>query len=127
MPKEFSRAARIGDQIQRELAEIIRLELKDPRVTLVTITGVQVGSDLGLAQVYVSCLGSAEQREACMGGLNRGSGFLRRELGRRMKTRTVPQLRFVYDSSVERGSRLSRLIREAVESDAAHPHNEGES
>jgi len=114
MPKDFPRARRIADQIQRELSDIIRLELKDPRVGLVTITGVEVTRDNAHAKVFFTALGEPVQQEAASRALSRAAGFLRSELAKRMKLRTVPQLRFDYDVSVERGVRLSKLIDEAV-------------
>ncbi len=116
MPKEFSRTRRVADQVQRELAELIRDELKDPRVGMITINAVEVSRDLAHAKVYVTAMGVERPRES-VEALNHAAGFLRGELGRRMAIRTVPQLRFIYDESVERGARLSSLIDEAVASD----------
>jgi ribosome-binding factor A len=114
MPREFSRAARIGDQIQRDLSDLIRQEVKDPRVGPVTITAVEVNRDLSHAKVYISSLAEAASTEQSVETLQRASGFLRRQLSRTLKIRSVPQLEFLYDASVERGVRLSRLIDEAV-------------
>ena len=107
-----ARAARIADQIQRELAELIRLEVRDPRVGLITLTGVELSRDQSHAKVFFTVLGapSHEARE----GLQHAAGFLRSELARRLTTRKVPELHFEFDESVERGVRLSRLIDEAV-------------
>ncbi len=117
MPKEFSRSSRVAEQIQRELAELIQLELKDPRVGLVTLTGVDLTADYAHAKVYYTTLAEAGARQGIEAGLRRASGFLRRELGRRVRIHTLPELHFIYDASVERGDRLSRLIDEAVQSD----------
>lgn len=114
MAKNTSRAGRIADQIQRELAELIRGELKDPRVGLVTITDVEVSADYHHARVFVTTLMGDDAIESAMDGLNRASGFLRSRLAASLRTRTVPELHFEYDESVERGTRLSRLIDEAV-------------
>ena len=114
MPKDFPRGRRVADQIQRELSEIIRLELKDPRVGLVTITDVEVSQDNAHAKVFFTALGEPVQQEAAVRALNHATGFLRSELAQRLKLRTVPQLRFIYDISVERGMRLSELIDQAV-------------
>ena len=119
MPRDFSRTLRVAEQIQRELADLIRLEVKDPRVGMVTLTGVEVASDYGHAKVYFTLLGDAGQIVAAVEGLNRAAGFLRRELGRRIKLRTIPQLHFSHDESVERGMRLSSLIDAAVASDGS--------
>jgi len=114
MPKDFPRARRIADQIQRELSEIIRMEIKDPRVGMVTITDVEVTRDNEHAKVFFTVLGDPAQQEAASRALSHAAGFLRTELAQRLQLRTVPQLRFDYDVSVERGVRLSNLIDEAV-------------
>jgi ribosome-binding factor A len=107
-----ARGARIADQIQRELAELIRTEVRDPRVGLVTLTGVELSRDQSHAKVFFTVLGA--DGEEALEGLGRAAGFLRSELARRLTTRKVPELHFAYDESVERGVRLSRLIDEAV-------------
>ena len=109
-----ARGARIADQIQRSLAELIRLEVRDPRVGLVTLTGVELSRDQSHAKVFFTVLGSPAQAEDAAAGLARAAGFLRTELAHRLTTRKVPELHFEYDESVERGVRLSRLIDEAV-------------
>ncbi len=114
-----SRHARIADQIQRELAELVRLELRDPRVGLVTITGVELSRDQSHAKVFFTVLGAPSDEEHAQEGLQRAAGFLRSALAHRLTTRKVPELHFAYDESVERGVRLSRLIDEAVKPAAA--------
>lgn len=114
MPRDHSRTLRIAEQIQREIAELIRLELKDPRVGMVTLTDVEVSADYAHAKVFFTTLGTGDQIAAATAGLNHAAGFLRHELGQRIKLRGIPQLHFIYDESVERGVRLSRLIDEAV-------------
>ncbi len=121
MPKDFPRARRVADQIQRELPELIRQEVKDPRVGMLTITEVEVTRDMEHAKVFFTTLGGAAEHEACLQGLQRASGFLRSQLSHRMQLRVVPKLSFVYDSSVERGMELSRLIESAIAEDAKHP------
>lgn len=121
MPKDYSRAQRIAEQIQREMAELIRLELKDPRVGLVTITGVEVTQDYEHAKVFFTLLGEAQQVADSLVGLQRAAGFLRSQLSRRMQLRIIPQLHFIYDESVERGIHLSKLIDEAITQDKSHP------
>ena len=119
MPRDFPRSRRIAEQIQRELAEVIRLELKDPGVRgMVTITEVEVSLDQSHAKVFFTLLGDDQKIEETAAGLKRASGFLRTQLARRLKLRTVPPLEFKYDASIERGVRLSRLIDEAV---GSHP------
>jgi ribosome-binding factor A len=114
MPRDFSRTLRIAEQIQRDLSELIRIEVKDPRVSMVTLTGVEVTSDYAHAKVFFTVIGDADEIAATGEGLNRAAGFLRHALGGRIKLRSIPQLHFIYDESVERGVRLSRLIDEAV-------------
>jgi len=103
------RPRRVADQIQRELSEVIRRELQDPRLALLTITSVDASPDLSHAVVYFTCLERA-QAEAAEQALGRAAGFLRSSLARRIKMYTTPQLRFKYDESVERGAHLSQLI-----------------
>lgn len=127
MPKEYSRSQRVVEQIHRELAEMIRLEVKDPRVGFITISGVEITPDYAHAKVFfTSMTGEAEVPEILQ-GLRRASGFLRRELGRRMRIHTIPELHFHYDRSVEEGARLSRLIDDVVRDDAARQGNDAES
>jgi ribosome-binding factor A len=109
-----ARGARIADQIQRSLAELIRLELRDPRVGLVTLTGVELSRDQSHAKVWFTVMGSEASAREAAEGLARASGFLRSELAHRLTTRKVPELHFEFDDSVERGVRLARLIDEAV-------------
>jgi ribosome-binding factor A len=107
--KSQGRPQRLGDLIQQELAELVRRELRDPRVGMVTITGVDVAPDLSHARVFFTTLRKESLGEAQQ-GLDRAAGFLRSQLAKRIKLYTMPQLRFQYDESVERGDRLSRLI-----------------
>jgi ribosome-binding factor A len=121
MAKEFSRASRVSEQIHRELSELIRFHLKDPRLSslvgLVTLTDVEVTADYAHAKVFYTSLAGDEKRAELEQGLKRSAGFLRRELGRRVRIHHLPELHFVYDGSVERGTRLSQLIDVAVKSD----------
>ncbi|TWI50862.1 ribosome-binding factor A [Pseudomonas duriflava] len=125
MAKDYSRTQRIGDQMQRELASLIHREIKDPRLGMVTITGVDVTRDLAHAKVFVTMLGkdSAEDIAQNLKVLKDAAGFLRQQLGRTMKLRSVPQLHFHYDESIRRGAELSALIERAVAEDR---HHEGE-
>ncbi len=127
MPKDFPRSRRVADEIQRELAEIIRLELKDPRVGLITITGVEVTNDLEHARIFITSMSAkptATSHDDVLNALRRATGFLRSQLAHRMKLRIVPQLAFAYDESVERGMHLSQLIDQAIAEDARHPKDE---
>lgn len=116
MAKDFSRSDRISEQIRRELADLLQFEVKDPRVSMVTITEVEVSGDLAHAKVFYSApvqddsQASAELQK----GLEKSAGFLRSQLGKRMSVRTVPQLHFVYDTSIDHGMKISKLIDEAL-------------
>jgi ribosome-binding factor A len=112
--KESKRILRVGAQVQRELAGLIRDQVKDPRVGFVTISDVELARDFSLAKVYVTVLGTQAGREETLRGLNQAAGFLRRRLGTRIRLRTLPELRFLYDESVERGARVSALIDRVV-------------
>jgi ribosome-binding factor A len=114
-----ARLRRVADQIQRELSEIVRAELKDPRVGMITLTGVEVSPDLAHAKVFFTSLVDSAHRDETMAGLKHAAGFLRAMLGSRIRTHTTPELHFVYDESVEAGIRLTHLIDEAVAADAA--------
>lgn len=123
MAKEFSRSRRVGEQIQRELAELVQRELKDPRLGMVTISAVELSRDMGVAKVFFTVFGEGHDEKQTLEALNHANGFLRRELGHRMMLRTVPELRFFYDHSIENGSRLSALINRAVASDKDNSEN----
>lgn len=111
--KGYSRKDRVAEQIRRELAELLRTELKDPRVGMISLTEVEVTADYAHAKVYFSTLAAGDNLPAVMTGLQNASGFLRRELGKRISIHTTPQLHFVFDQSLERGADLSKLIEEA--------------
>lgn len=119
--KEFSRLDRIADQMQRELAVMIQREIKDPRLdAMITVSGVKVSKDLGYADVYVTVLGKEDKPEIIkenMAILKHAAGFLRGRIGQSIKLRVVPQLRFHFDESVQRGQQLSSLIERAVTED----------
>jgi len=117
MPKDFPRSRRIAEQVQRELSDIIRLELKDPRVGMITLTDVEVTPDNAHARVYFTLLGEASRIDEAAAGLQHAAGYLRSQLAHRLKLRVVPQLHFEYDASVERGIRVSQLIDAAVAED----------
>jgi ribosome-binding factor A len=114
MPREFPRKRRVSEQLKRELARLIRDEMKDPRVVMASVTEVDVSSDLRSARVFISTLELAEDadRQRAVDVLNHAGGFLRGELGRALRLRRVPELHFLVDDSLERGSRLSALIDE---------------
>ena len=107
MAQDFKRTDRIADQMQRDLAELIRSSLKDPRIGMVTVNSVEVARDLGYADIYVTLLtvedldADSEQVKQTIKILNGAAGFLRTELGRKIKLRMIPQLRFHFDASVD--------------------------
>ena len=136
MSEVSSRAQRVADQIQRELANLIQLEVNDPRVGLVSITGVDVSRDLAHARVYITVMNTLSEdsdvNEATLSSpgeldkleieenlkaLTKASGYLRTLLSKRLSTRSVPKLEFHYDSSIERGQQLSDLIDGALAAD----------
>ena len=117
MKKHSQRAQRVGDQIQRELADLLRNEVKDPRVGRVTITNVDVTGDLAHATVHFTHLAGKEHSAEAVAALGRTAGFLRSALAKRLDLYSVPQLSFVYDDSIESGMRLSQLIDAAVAAD----------
>jgi len=114
MGKEFSRSQRVAEQIRRELADLLQFEVKDPRVGRVTLTEVEVAGDLAHAKIYFVTQDDAAAAALALGKV---SGFLRSQLSQRMMMRSVPQLHFVYDASLERGIHLSQLIDQAVSSE----------
>ncbi len=119
MAKQYSRAQRVGDQIQKELAMLIPREVKDPRLGFITVTGVDVSRDMGHAKVFITLMNndSAEDIEQNLEVLSEVAGYLRMLLGKSMKMRSVPQLHFRYDESISRGAYMSALIEKAVASD----------
>ena len=126
MAKEYSRTQRVADQIQRELAQLIQLEMKDPRLGMVTVSAVDVSRDMAFADVYVSFLGVDDQEriDESMKVLARAAGFLRSQLARAIKLRFTPQLRFRYDNSLRRGAYMSELIEKAVSGEQGREDSE---
>ncbi|MCK4833538.1 MAG: 30S ribosome-binding factor RbfA [Gammaproteobacteria bacterium] len=116
MPREFSRSDRMAEQLRRELAEIIHDEIKDPRVSFLSFTEVRMSRDLSHAVVYCSVL-DAQQLHESIEILNRAAGFIRKSIGRRIRARIVPTLKFVADESIIRGAAMDDLISEAIASD----------
>lgn len=120
----ISRIQRVADQIQKEMAGLIQSEMRDPRLGMVTVSAVDISRDLAVADVFITRLGENVNTEAdkkqTIQILDQASGFLRSRLARLVKLRIVPQLRFHYDESIERGRYLSSLIDEAVSKDRKH-------
>jgi len=109
MVRRSERPHKVADQIQRELSDILRRELRDPRVGMITLTGVELSPDCAHAVVYFTCL-EHDHVEQATAGLRRAAGFLRSQLARRIKLYTTPELRFAYDESVERGAHMAQLL-----------------
>ena len=117
MPREYPRARRVEEQLKRLLADLIRREVKDPRVGLITITSAEVSRDLTHAKVYFTPFAGIGDAAAALEALRHAAGFLRHQVRTHMRLRVAPELDFQIDDSVERGARLSTLIHDAVESD----------
>jgi len=140
MSKPSPRAQRVADQIQRILADLIMREIRDPRVGMVSVTGVDVSRDFAYATVYVTVMmrdgGSLGMQLKDMGELdrkqiedslmvlNKAAGYLRSLLGKELSLRTTPALQFRYDDSIARGRYLSSLIDRALAEDSEHPHDD---
>jgi len=125
MSREFKRTDRVGSQMQRELAGLVRDQLENPSLGMITIQEVRVVRDFSHAKIFFTQLGGEMDEKRAAKRLNEAVPMLRHELGRRMRLRTIPALHFVYDVSVEQGRHLSALIDDAVESDSRHS-DEGE-
>ena len=125
---DYSRTQRVADQIQRELASLIQLEMKDPRLGMVTVSAVDLSRDMSYADVFVTVLEQNDKvdREQTLAILSKGAGFLRGRLAHLIKLRIVPTLRFHYDESISRGQHLSALIDKAVSEDRQRSNREGE-
>lgn len=127
--KEVSRPRRVGEQLRRELAELIRTEFsgrfaEQAHMNLVSITAVEVSRDLAHAKVFLTLVGPVEARAEVVAALNQAAPMLRGEIGRRLRLRSAPSLKFFYDESVERGAELSDLIDSVVAADAAKRRQE---
>jgi ribosome-binding factor A len=120
------RPERVAEQIRIEIAGILQRDLKDPRVGLATCTRVQLSRDLKVAKIYVSVLGTSEEQKRTMQALEGASGFVRRLLGQRLGLRASPEVRFLFDPSVEYGIRLERLIQETHRQDAVRDSSPSE-
>jgi ribosome-binding factor A len=106
------RTVQVGGLIQQEISELLVRKIKDPRLELVTITGVDVSPDLKLARVYFSRFGNPEEVRRGLEGLQSATGFIKRELGQRLKLRRVPDLEFSHDTSFEYGDRIESLLKD---------------
>lgn len=113
MPREFSRNQRLGAQILRSLSELLRLETKDPALSMISLTAVDLTRDLSVAKIHFSLLNPDDDPQPAVDGLRRASGFLRTRLAGMLKVRHVPELRFLHDDSAARSDEISRLIDRA--------------
>lgn len=116
MPFDYSRTDRISEQIKRELAQIIRDKINDPRVGMLSILDAQVTKDLKVAKIYFDTIVEGQAKDSEI-GLNSAAGFLRRELAKNLSLRTTPELKFFYDDTEIKANALSHLIDKAVGSD----------
>jgi ribosome-binding factor A len=118
-----ARARKVGERIREELAAVLNEQVSDPRLQLITITGVEVDRELAFATIFVSGLGDDNRSEDVMGGFEAAQGFLRRELAGRISMRSFPQLRFKWDTSYERGTRIDELL-DQLQSERGEPTGE---
>ncbi len=119
MPREFNRSDRVAGSLRRELAKLIQMELRDPEVGFIGLSDVEVSRDLAHAKVFVTVFES-EKAGSSLKALKRAAGFLRSRLGQEMRIRSVPELHFHHDASVETGQRMDSLIEAAVAADHEH-------
>ncbi len=122
MPREFNRSERVAGSLRRELAKLIQMEMKDPGVGFIGLSDVEVSRDLAHAKVFVTVFES-DKAQSSLKALKRAAGFLRSRLGQEMRIRSVPELHFHHDDSVETGQRMDRLIEKAVAVDSEHEHD----
>ena len=123
MPRDFKRSERVAGSLRRELARLIQMEVKDPEVGFISLSDVEVSRDLAHAKVFVTVFES-DKAGASLKALNRAAGYLRRRLGQEMRIRSVPELHFHHDASVETGERMDNLIEAAVASDREHANGD---
>ncbi|KGQ40293.1 30S ribosome-binding factor RbfA [Gallibacterium anatis] len=128
MAREFSRAQRVAQEIKKEIAVILQREVKDPRIGMVTVSDVEVSRDLAYAKIFVTFLFDEDEQQIEQGmlGLHKASPYIRSLLGKAMRLRIVPELRFVYDNSLVEGMRMSNLVTKVINQDKAKHHNDQE-
>ncbi len=136
MAKEFSRARRVAQQLQREVATILQREVKDPRIGMVTVSDVELSGDLQHAKIFVTFFNygeqggeqtEAERIESGLKGLTEAAGYIRILLGKAMQLRVVPELRFAYDKTLVEGMRISNLVSNTIRDDEQRLHAGGQS
>ncbi len=113
----FKRSSRVGHLIKEEISHIIQREVKDPMIGFITITDVEITDDLKSATVYFSVYGDEEVKANTFKGLNRAVGFIKRELGKNLRLKYIPDISFKFDNSYEYGSRIERILKELKESE----------
>ncbi len=119
------RAQRLSEEIKREVSDILRNGVKDPRITeLLSITQVRVSRDLSYAKIYVSLLGSDKEKQDALEGLERAKGFVKRELGGRLKLRGVPEISFMADDSIEYSSHIDKLLKKVMKNEGTGKEND---
>ncbi|MBF0708457.1 30S ribosome-binding factor RbfA [Bacillus hwajinpoensis] len=111
------RANRVGEQMKKELGDIISRKIKDPRVGFVTVTAVEVTNDLQQATVFITVLGDEEKKEATLNGLAKATGFIRSEIGKRIRLRKTPEIYFEFDESIDYGNKIERLLADLNQAD----------
>jgi len=111
------RVSRVGEQIKKELSQIIQQEIKDPRIGFVTVTAVEMSGDLQLAKVFVSILGSQIEKDETLTALEKAKGFFRSEVGRRIQLRHVPDIHFTIDQSLDHSDKIARLLHDVHDED----------
>lgn len=124
MARDFSRAERVAQQIQKEVAQILQRDLKDPRIGMVTVSAVEVSRDLAYAKIYISALLQEDEKaEKAVKQLNESAPFVRSVLAKSMRMRVVPNIKFYLDTSVNEGIRMSKLVDEAIATDTKKAKN----
>ncbi|MBN6887208.1 ribosome-binding factor A [Cytobacillus horneckiae] len=118
------RSNRVGEQMKKELGEIIGRKIKDPRIGFVTVTDVQVTGDLQQATVFISVLGDEEQRENTLRGLAKAKGFIRSEIGQRIRLRKTPEILFEFDESIDYGNRIESLLHQIQDEEQSKDKDE---
>ncbi len=116
----FKRSDKVGDQIRAEISDILLKELKDPRIGFITITKVVVSDDLRTAKIYYSVFGKEQEKEESNKGLESAKGYIKRELGRRMRLKYMPEIAFMFDDSLEYGEHIEELLRDVKYTGEGH-------
>ncbi len=127
--REFSRTDRVGQQIQKEIAVILQREIKDPRVGMATVSAVEVSRDLSYAKIFITILNQKDEESGKQSVkiLNEATGYIRSVLGKRIRARIMPELKFVLDNSLMEGMRISNLVETAVRSDNVKREEAGDN